>query len=193
MDLIDKYLGEAKIPKVKGKGKYNFGIKNDPEGWYQKPEMMGHRWAKESLDRLENVLNTYSKTKLQKWIIDVVFGTPSEINKTKHEWHYFANNITKKDVANLQFALRRVDSSVKDGMYALLSSIEKKSGMLKSRLNWALETLAYKYDKDNYLKWYMTAYGMLGMEPKEAMDRFERYHKGISKKIEGQAKAIGSF
>ena len=76
LSLIDKYLIEAKklIPKVRGKGKYNFGIKHDPEGWYQNPSMMGHHWAKESLDRVEAVINTYSKSKLQKWIVDNVFG-----------------------------------------------------------------------------------------------------------------------
>ena len=195
MDLkkFDKFMVEAKkkpIPKVKGKGKYNFGIKYDPEGWYQKPEMMGHRWARESLDSLEAVMNTYSKSKLQKYVLDNVFGTPAKISKEKNDWHYFANHITKKDIANLQFVLRRIDSSIKGGMYSLLRSIEKKSSMLKSRLNWVLEVLEYKHDYEVYLKNYIAQYGLLGLAHEEAKERFERYHKGIKKKVDGQSQGL---
>lgn len=194
MILLERYLGEAKkkkkpttIPKMKGKGKYHFGIKNDPDGWYHKPEMMGHRWSAETVDALEVVLNTYSKSKMQKWVIDNVYGTPKDLLKIKGEnsWHYF-NNITKKDIAILQWVLRRVDKMKKD--YAsLLYQFQNKSGLLKSRLDWALELLAYKYDNEAYLDSYIRTYGFYGMEREEARDRFERYHKGISKKIDGQA------
>ncbi len=197
--LLEKYLPEAKrrktpkkkpIPKVKGKGRYHFGIKMNPDGWYQKPAMMGHRWAAETVDSLEQVLNTYSKSKMQKWIIDTVYGTPADLKKIDGEnsWHYF-NNITKKDIAILQYVLRRVDSMKKD-YAALLRMVDKKSGMLKDRLTWALEVLAYKHDKEAYMKDYIRAYGFYGMEPEEAKDRFERYHKGISKKISGQDKGM---
>lgn len=191
MEILEKYLGEAKkkksttIPKMKGKGKYHFGIKNDPDGWYNKPEMMGHRWSAETLDALEAVLNTYSKSKMQKWIIDNVYGTPKDLAKIEYSWHYF-NNVTKKDIAILQFVLRRVDKMKKE--YAnLLYKVENKSGMLKSRLNWALEILAYKYDKEKYLDYYIRSFGYYGMARDEAKDRFERYHKGIAKKIDGQS------
>lgn len=193
--LLEKYIGEAKrkapkkkaIPKVKGKGKYSFGIKNDPEGWYQKPKMMGHRWSKETVDSLEKVLNTYSKSKQQKWIIGSVYGTPQDLKKIDGEnsWHYF-NNIAKKDIAILQFVLRKADS-MKADYAALLRNVEKKTGMLKNRLIWALEILAYKHDREAYLKDYMRAFGLYGMEPEEAEKRFEKYHAGISKKIDGQS------
>lgn len=188
MSLIDKYIGEAKkksgaIPRVKGgKGRYHFGIKFDPNGWYQKPEMAGHNWAKESLDALENVINTYSKTALQKWVIEFAYGTPQEMKKEKQSWHFFANNVTKKDIATLQFVLRRVDKAKKGGMYALKSNVDRKSSLLKDRLTWALELLSYKHDKEAYLKGYIQAYGFYGMEPKEAQERFEKYHDGIRKK-----------
>lgn len=193
-----KYLTEAKrksIPKVKGKGKYNFAIKFVPDGWYQNPKMAGHSWAKETVDKLEEVLNTYSKSKLQKWVLDNVYGTPQQMARDKYwksedSWHFF-NQTTKKDIANLQYTLRRIDSSKKEGMSALLYRVQDKTGVLKNRLIWALEILAYKYDKENYLKWYMREFGLLGMQPDEAMDRFERYHKGISKKIDGQAIGLG--
>ena len=59
---LTTYLTEVKkkkakkkgIPKAKGK-KYSFGVKSDPNDWYMKPEMMGHRWAIESLDRVEEI------------------------------------------------------------------------------------------------------------------------------------------
>jgi hypothetical protein len=194
MNLMDKYIGEAKkkkpIPKVKGKGKYNFGIKNNPDGWYQNPSMMGHRWSAETLDALEVVLNTYSKSKMQKWIINNVYGTPADLKKIDGEnsWHYF-NNITKKDIATLQFVLRKVDSMKKD-YNALLSNVSRKTGMLKSRLIWALEILAYKHDRERYLDSYIRTFGFYGLPRDEAEERFERYHKGIAKKIDGQSKAL---
>jgi hypothetical protein len=193
MELIDKYLGEARkkktvkkkpIPRVKGKGKYFFGIKSNPKGWYQKPEMMGHRWSAETLDSLEQVLNTYSKSKAQKWLIDTVYGTPADLKKIDGEnsWHYF-NNITKKDIANLQFVLRKVDS-MKSDYAALLSMINRKSGMLKDRLTWALEYLAYKHDRERYLEQYKKDFGLYGLQPDEAEERFEKYHKNLFKKID---------
>ena len=192
--LVEKYLGEKRkapkkktIPKVKGKGKYNFGIKKDPDGWYHKPEMMGHRWSRETVDALENVLNTYSKSKIQKWIIDNVYGTPADLAKID-SWHYF-NNIAKKDIAILQFVLRKADTMKKD--YAsLLGNVEKKTGMLKNRLIWALEVLAYKHDRERYLESYIRAFSLYGLERKDSEERFERYHKGIAKKMQGQSKGL---
>jgi hypothetical protein len=73
---------------------------------------------------------------------------------------------------------------------ALLRNVEKKSGMLKNRLSWALEVLAYKHDKEAYLKDYIRAFGFMGMPAEEARDRFERYHKGIMKKIDGQDRGL---
>ena len=199
MISIDKYLGEAKrrkspkkkpIPKVKGKGKYHFGIKMNPDGWYQKPGMMGHHWSIETVDALEKVLNTYSKSKMQKWVITAVYGTPADLKKIDGEnsWHYF-NNITKKDIATLQFVLRKVDS-MKTDYAALLRNINKKGGYLKDRLTWALEILAYRHDKEKYLQDYIKAFGLYGLQPEEAKERFEKYHKGISKKIDGQSKGM---
>lgn len=199
MVLLEKYIGEAKrkkapkkkaIPKVKGKGKYHFGIKKDPEGWYQQPKMMGHRWSKETVDALEKVLNTYSKSKQQKWIINSVYGSPQDVAKIDGEnsWHYF-NNITKKDIAILQFVLRKADS-MKSDYAALLRNVGSKTGMLKNRLTWALEVLAYKHDKEAYLQDYIKNFGFYGMDKEEAEDRFERYHKGIMKKIDGQDRGL---
>ena len=193
MNLVEKYLGEA-IPKVKGgKGRYQFGIKSDPNEWYQKPEMMGHRWAIETLDKLESVLNTYSKSALQKWFIDKVFGTPQKLQREKQSWHYFANNVTKKDIANIQYVLRRLDQAKKQGIYALLTNIDRKSSMAKSRMTWALEVLAYENDYDNYLKGYINTFGFYGMEPEEAKKRFEKYHKGIKQKLESDSVGLAGF
>ena len=118
---LKTYISEAKkkkakkkgIPKAKGK-KYSFSVKSDPNDWYQKPEMMGHRWAIESLDRVEEIINTYSKTKLQKWVISQVWGTPEELKKEKYTWNTFATHYTKKDAMLLQFTLRRLDKYKKN-------------------------------------------------------------------------------
>jgi len=187
MRLTD-YLTEVKkkkakkkgIPKAKGK-KYSFGIKSDPNDWYQKPEMMGHRWAIESLDRVEEIMNTYSKSKLQKWVIAQVWGTPEEIKKiglkkTEYTWHTFATNYTKKDAMLLQYTLRRVDK-YKKNMSDLMYDISNKTGTLKTRLLWALEHLSYVLDKERYKEQYIRDMGWYGLKPGEADKRFEEYHK----------------
>ncbi len=187
MRLTD-YLTEVKkkkpkkkgIPKAKGK-KYSFAIKNDPDDWYQKPEMMGHRWAIESLDKVEEIINTYSKTKLQKWVISQVWGTPEELKKTKYTWHTFATNYTKKDAMLLQFTLRRVDK-YKKNMADLLNDVSNKTGVLKSELIWALEHLSYTLDKEKYKEQYIRSMGWYGMSPEDADKRFEEYHKKQSGK-----------
>ena len=131
---LDTFLSEAKkkagIPKSKGK-KYSFGIKDDPKGWYQNPGMMGEVWAKESLDRVEEIINTYSKTKLQKWVIEQIWGTPAEVKKAKHSWHRFATHYTKKDAMLLQYVLRRVDK-YKNNMASLLYDVYHKQGIMKA-------------------------------------------------------------
>ena len=66
----------------------------------------------------------------------------------------------------------------------------RSGGYLKDRLTWALEILAYRYDKEKYLQDYIKAFGLYGLQPEEAKERFEKYHKGISKKIDGQAKGM---
>lgn len=168
MDLINKYLTEKT---------YDFSIKKDEEGWYLKPQMMGHKWNAPIVDSLEDLLNTYNKSVLQKWIIKIVYGTPEEINN-KTDWHFF-NNITKKDLASLQYVLRRVDKAKSEGMYNLLWWLYRKSGLLKSRLTWALELLAYKHDYDNYLKGYSSGVGFYGLKGDQAKERFDRYHQGL--------------
>lgn len=180
---LQTYIKEAKkkkggIPKAKGK-KYSFAEKNDPDGWYQNPGMMGEVWAKEGLDRVEGILNTYSKSKLQKWVIAQIWGTPQEIKTKKFSWHTFSTHYTKKDAMLLQYTLRRVDKFQKTGMAALLYDVSKKKGVLKDELSWALEHLAYKFDKEAYMQEYIRNMGWYGMDPDEAEKRFESYHKSL--------------
>ena len=180
---LKTYISEAKkkkakkkaIPKAKGK-KYSFSVKSDPNDWYQKPEMMGHRWAIESLDRVEEIINTYSKTKLQKWVISQVWGTPEEIKKEKYTWNTFSTHYTKKDAMLLQFTLRRLDK-YKKNMSDLLYDISNKTGVMKNELIWALEHLSYKLDTEKYKEQYIRDMGWYGMTPEDADKRFETYHK----------------
>ena len=178
------YLTEVKkkkakkkgIPKAKGK-KYSFAVKSDPNDWYMKPEMMGHRWAIESLDRVEEIINTYSKSKLQKWLITQVWGTPQELKSNKEwTWHTFSTFYTKKDAMLLQFTLRKLDK-YKKNMSDLLHDVANKTGVLKNKLIWSLEHLSYVLDREKYKEQYIKDMGWYGMDQKDADERFEEYHK----------------
>lgn len=147
-------------------------LKSNKESFYNKPEMVGHTWAKETVDRLETLFNKIVKTKKHKMFMDLLMDFESD------DWNYFMN-ITKKDEQIYSYILRRID---KNTPYELLNWLDSKEGMMKSRLTHILEYLSYKSkDKDVYLRSYAKAFGFYGASEDEAKERFEKYHKDLEK------------
>ena len=62
-------------------------------------------------------------------------------------------------------------------MSDLLYDISNKTGVMKTRLIWALEHLSYSLDKEKYKEQYIRNMGLYGLKPDEADKRFEDYHK----------------
>jgi len=155
---------------------YSFSnIKNDPNSFYNKPKMRGHYWAIEKLDMMEQVANKYGKTDLQRWLLDYVWRFDID-DRDDNAWHYFENRITKKHISLMRQTLRAVDKSKEDGtMDDLRIKIMDKQGMLKDRLTWSMELLAWEHDRDDYIRSYQRDMAYLGMKPAESRERLGRY------------------
>lgn len=176
--INDKLMKLKRYLLTETTSKFQFKkLKSDKKSWYYKPGMMGEIWAKEKVDMIETVCAKYAKTKLQKFIIKNSF----DFERT--DWNYFQVHLSKKYVGLVRNMCRQVDK-YKKNMASLLYQLNRKEGVLKTSLTWALEWLAYKYDKENYHKQYAADYGFYGMKPDDARKRLDDYIKKIEKKIE---------
>jgi len=158
--------------------KENFSFKKvhkDKGGFYNNPEMVGETMAKEMVDMIENVAVKYRKSKMQKWLFDEIWD-----ENGNYDWHHFQTYYSKKDLSRLQFALKRID---KLEPVELLHQINSRSGMLKDKLIWALEYLAYTKNKKEYEANYVKSVGHYGMDDKTAKERLAKMMNRTIKKI----------
>jgi len=153
-------------------GQYSFNkLKNDPNSFYNDPKMLGHKWAIETVDSIESLLNKVVKTNRQKAVASVLF----DFNET--EWQYFSN-ITKKDIKQHSYILRRLD---KEAPLTLLVWKNRNSSMLKDRSTHILEYLSYKDDFNKYATYYSKPYIFMGLTKDEAKKWFHDYHKKLER------------
>ena len=152
-------------------------IKKDKSSFYNKPEMAGHHWAKETLDIANAVVKDpkLHKTKIQKFIIANSFRFTPDI-----DWHYFVNRISKKYVALVKHALKR---TTKQNVVGQLNWIESRSGMLRDDLQKTMNALAYKLDKEKYLTSASSGYKWYGFKEHEAKKRVEDIVKLMEKDL----------
>jgi hypothetical protein len=90
-------------------------------------------------------------------------------------------NVSKKYLGLLRFVLKNAS---KYTPLQLLMYVDDKSGVLKNELTWALEWAAYKKNQDNYLPYYVRAFGFYGMSKEDAEKRFHAYHEKLKGKLE---------
>jgi len=152
-------------------------IKKDKNSFYNKPEMAGHHWAKETLDIANAIIKDpkLNKTKIQKFIIANAFRFTPDI-----DWHYFVNRISKKYVALVKHALKR---TTKQNAVGQLSWIESRGGMLRDDLQKTMNVLSYKLDKENYLNSASKSYRWYGFKEYEARIRAEDVVKLMEKDL----------
>jgi hypothetical protein len=142
--------------------------------WYVKPEMMGHIWAKEMVDLVKKAVGKYGKTTKQKDLINHCF----QLNNT--DWHYWQLHLSKKFINTFQYVAKRID---KETPLFLLNYVNNRSGCLKNELTWYFEIKAYIDNTEDYFKDIYSPYFMfLGMNEKDCLDRFHRYHQKIIEK-----------
>ena len=146
-------------------------LKKDKKSWYNDPQMAGHHWAKNTVDDIEIQLEKIIKTKIQKDFANVMFDYSST------DWHYF-NQTSKKERRLTFYILRRVG---KKPYLELLYWLNKNEGMMKSHLTHILEYLSYKFNHDDYLKYYAPGFMSLGMDKKNTIDKYKKYHKDLLK------------
>lgn len=146
--------------------------------WFANPTMRGHIWSQETIANAEAIITKCAKTKRTKALANYVI-------RDIPDWHYW-NDISKKHLNMLRFVLRRLEKafSEKGGLTRLLAMYQNRTGCLKCPLDWALEHLAYTYDKPAYVKDYTRNMGFFGMTKKEATDRLNEHHKNLVKKYE---------
>ena len=150
-----------------------FDAQADRNGFYNAPQMMGHRWAAENLDNVAALYNKVVKTDLQASVFDAV------VDKQITSWSYWCN-ITKKDISQWSYVLRRLG---KVEPLTLLVWLGNKSGCLKSHLYHIIEHMAYQQNQEAYLEYYVAGFRFFGMDRNEAIERFHGYHADISEKI----------
>jgi len=179
---VKKEVAEAHGVKIVDEASYSFTrLKKDPDSWYNKVEMLGHKWAKEKVEMIERIANKYGGTDWQKYIISNVFDFTQE---GKRSWHYFTGSpITGKYLAHIQFCLRNGGSM--SALQLLLWRV-RKSGVVRDALDYALEYAAYKHDPEKYSEWYARAMGFYGLPPEEGAHRLKRYIDRIAPKVVNQ-------
>lgn len=133
--------------------------------WYKNPEMTGHHWAIEMVDKIKAVIDKNGRTKNQRAVIKMI----APIDST--DWHTFSVQYSKKALARLQYVLRRIDK--KGNKMELLR--HDKSGMLKDHLVWLLEYLAWKEEPERFYEYYARVYQFYGMSSEDAMKKAEDY------------------
>ena len=139
------------------------------KSFYNNPNyMLGFRWAKEKLERIEKVVNKYGNTNFQKYIIN------NTIDFNETDWHYFETQFSDKYIAHIQFVLR---NSGKYTALQLLMWRTDKAGYLKEPLDWALEYAAYKHDPEKYAAYHARIVGVYGLPKEESALRLQKYIK----------------
>lgn len=132
--------------------------------WMTSPDMNGHRWAKEQLEKTIEMLKKYTKTPAQKKLAKIAF-------KDSDDWHYWCNIIGNKYINMVQYALRRVGKG-KD--LAVLVNIDGKHPMYKTAFLRYLEYLAATKDYKNWLAVEVRARSFM-MSAEDAVARVNRY------------------
>jgi len=167
---VKKEIAEEHGVQVMDEAAYSYTkIKKDPESWYNEPKMMGHVWAKETLDMIERIANKYGASDWQKYIISNVFDFNVSGERT---WNIFSTHISKKYLSHIQYVLRH------GGRLSALQLLwwrSQKAGYLKDELDWALEYSAYKHDPEKYTDWYAKGMGFYGLPKDEAAHRLKKY------------------
>ena len=140
-------------------------IKKDKKSFYKDRSMMGYIWATEMLDKVNAIVKDpkLNKTKLQKYIIANSFRFDKDL-----DWHYFANHLTDKYVAQVKHMLKRL---TKQNVLNELRWLGLRTGMLRTPLEKALHVLAYKLDKKNYITSNAKTYQWYGMKTAESNQR----------------------
>ena len=140
-------------------------IKRDKKSFYKDRSMMGFIWATEMLDKVNAIVKDpkLNKTKLQKYIIANSFRFDKKV-----DWHYFANQLTDKYVAQVKHMLKRL---TKQNVLSELHWLGLRTGMLRTPLEKALNVLAYKLDKKNYIDSTVKTYQWYGMKEKASAER----------------------
>jgi len=152
-------------------------IKKDKKSFYNKRSMIGHTLASEMLDIANAIVKDpkLNKTKLQKYIIANSFRFDKKV-----DWHYFANQLTDKYVAQVKHMLKRL---TKQNVLSELHWLGLRTGMLRTPLEKALNVLAYKLDKKNYIDSTVKTYQWYGMKEKAAAERSKELVKLMEKDL----------
>jgi len=156
----------------------NFSFKkihNDKKSFYNKPGMVGETMAKNMVDAVEALATKYRKSKMQKWLFDEIFD-----ENENYDWHKFVTHYSKKDLSRLRYALIRID---KMKPINLLYDIYDRSSMLKDKLMWSLEYLAYKNNREEFEKLYASENSRYGLSVEESNKRLKNMINLISKKL----------
>lgn len=152
-------------------------IKKDKKSFYKNRSMMGYIWASEMLDKVNAIVKDpkLNKTKLQKYIISNSFRFDKDL-----DWHYFANQLTDKYVAQVKHMLKRL---TKQNVLSELNWLGLRTGMLRTPLEKALHVLAYKLDKKNYIDSTEKTYQWYGMGKKASRERAQLLVKAMEKDL----------
>ncbi len=142
------------------------------EDWYHNHEILGHTMAREQFEKFEEVVDKYAKT-------DFELAFVKYITSDIVTWNYWVNNITNKFVANMRYALKRIENG---NFTELLRHHNQNTGMLKNDMTWALEYLAYLFDREEYVNYYCTAYAFYGLNRDDAVIRMHEYFEKLYKK-----------
>jgi len=138
--------------------------------WYTNPEMMGHHYAKDTLNLALEIKAKYAKTKKQKEL----FNNSIDINNEL--WQYWGVFTSNSYLKMLQYALRRVD---KYTPFELFHTINSRHGLLKTDLLRYLEVYAYTKNQEEFLKEYCYQFGYYGMGKEDSIKRCHEYIKGV--------------
>jgi hypothetical protein len=141
--------------------------------WFVKPEMLGHTWASQTVALVKELVKKYGKTKLQKEILDFCFSLDNT------DWHYWANNISKKYIGQVRYVLRRAGKTSWTG---LLYHLNATSGLLKDNLTWYLELQAYRFEFNEYWQSYKVGFRLLGLSERDCLQRYVEYHNRLAVK-----------
>lgn len=147
--------------------------------WFVNPKMAGHTWAKNAVVEAEAIVTKWSKTKLQK-------QASAYILPECDVWNFWCNDVSKSHLAKLRWVLKRLTKETvktKGGVTSVLRGYEHRAGIMKTRIHWFLEALAYKHDREAYLASYQSAFGFYGLSKDEAEERFTEYNEKLVKKV----------
>jgi len=140
--------------------------------WNTNQEMRGHTIAVHQLEKTVEMLKKYTKSAAQKKLAKIAF-----VDST--DWHYWANYISDKYIAMVQYALRRAGKG-KD--LAVLCNIDQKHPMWKTDFLRYLEYLAAKNDYKDWVKAEIRARRYY-MPIEEATRRVDKYHTYLMEKF----------